>query len=564
MSKYSYVFVIFPGDYHAFNYQYDCPVPCNKITYDTSVSYASTSDFDADGLLHSNLTQSLTSRYLHAREVSQRVNMDIVAEDQGLITTFIETEGQLLDVLVGIGRQLIIIKEPLGEMMSKLFSRVHFHFDRGLEELEYIMAHDFVRGWEVMEERYLNYVTANFYDVPSSFWRLLSNANQSLPLSGQQHIKRSVWLIVDNMLMGRAFLASAAKENITRASKAYKTGDPLLKFAATIDRRYDMSYISLKLLQEAGSRHDDYYERMIEGLDEMLNGLYGMQDVGQRFVDTGQFDQHEFDAAETSYISGCKAYNYRVFQFRERIIRAPVEIIQGKIDDFLRVNRTLSDAYGQLLLGIHNIETAIYGIKNEYGVIIEQLVRESEYYLNDSSVKKTPLSEQITSKKMTQLIQRLENFFSELRTRAHNVRDAWTSLQLAVEKIWLSMLQDNHLDAFYQMIHEDYVDFVSNSSKKDVYLRIFASMLRTNTSVLDEQILDYRDFLFLINADFHNSSSEEKLEEIHKQFSGYINDTAISEKLQDIDDQFLTAFQQYQTSLATFLQNSRIDISFYR
>ena len=484
-------------------------------------------------------------------------------EDRAFIAELADAGNVLSVVLSDILRALTKTRETLSKVMSELDHRVRFHLDRGLGELKYTMAHDFVRGWEVMEERYLVHVAANFYDVPNTFQHVLHGMNESLVINGHQQVAMAAWLLLDGMLTGRMFLASSAKDSISRADTAYKTGRPLLNYTATIDRRYDFVYMSVGLLQEGDGRQNYYFSKIAKSLDQILLGLNTMQDLGRTFVDTGQFDWEAFKVAEARYISGCKAYNYRLFQLKERVIKSPVAAVDGKIEAFLRVNRSLSLSHDHLMLSIHNVESTILLMQTDYGSAIKKLIADSWEYLSNATLKKTPVAEQITSRKMNELIQKLEVFFTEVRERLRGLSDSWQQLQLDVENIWSVMLNEHYLDEFYGMINEDYLDFKANTSEanKAFYLRIFAYMLRLPISDLGGREAD--DFLVLLNADFHGLSLSEKVSNIREQFSRFVNDTASTEQLRGADDHFLKAFQQYRETLATFLENSHIGLDFY-
>jgi hypothetical protein len=184
----------------------------------------------------------------------------------------------------------------LDAMLSELKDRIRFHWDSGLDEVEYIMEHDFIRGWQVYEERVLDFVSSDYHNVYQSMTRTIEWMNRSIPDTDIER-REAIWWSVRNDIEGRLMLISLARDNITTANNAYITGEPLLTYRATIDRRYDMSFISLELLRKGQSKQDFYFNGLTQGLIESEEALKQMIGIGEGFVYNNTFNSDDYKSA---------------------------------------------------------------------------------------------------------------------------------------------------------------------------------------------------------------------------------------------------------------------------
>ncbi len=108
-----------------------CPIPCDRTLFDPTITYGSNSNFDMDKMLRGQST-GLENRYIKARETIQRVNRDIVNDDQTIFHRFYRSVEKLDKTLnripVAITKALNIFEEA----MYKLGKRIEFHDNRGL------------------------------------------------------------------------------------------------------------------------------------------------------------------------------------------------------------------------------------------------------------------------------------------------------------------------------------------------------------------------------------------------------------------------------------------------
>ena len=59
-----------------------CPTPCDVVLYQTSLSMASASDYDAERFLNSHNMSTFKQKFRFTRDIAQRVNMLIADKDR--------------------------------------------------------------------------------------------------------------------------------------------------------------------------------------------------------------------------------------------------------------------------------------------------------------------------------------------------------------------------------------------------------------------------------------------------------------------------------------------------
>ena len=96
-------------------------------------------------------------------------------------------------------------------MFSELESRMNFHFDRALHGIIYTVKHDFIRGWEVRDERIIRFVTGPYHETTFMFENVLSEIKNS----NSSRIKNMLWYPLELKLLSKADYLARAEYNAT-------------------------------------------------------------------------------------------------------------------------------------------------------------------------------------------------------------------------------------------------------------------------------------------------------------------------------------------------------------
>ena len=121
-------------------------------------------------------------------------------------------------------------------LAADIIPRVWFHIVQGLKQVAFNARHSFIRGWDVMEERTLVYVTAEYYQTARRYEEML---NYSLGASADNATKHLWYFLIERDLETRLNLVERAIDNVTFLNQSYTNASAIYYFKQTPDKRYE-------------------------------------------------------------------------------------------------------------------------------------------------------------------------------------------------------------------------------------------------------------------------------------------------------------------------------------
>ena len=541
-----------------------CPIPCEMESLELFNSIGDISGFDALNLLNSPLTAAIHHTFVKSKEVSQRVNQRIVKRDLEMVNVLQNSVNDLESAVQLITRSLETLQTKINKNFSTLEQRIKFHKRKGLEKVLYIMEHDFVRGWEIVEERTLPYLTFGFFELRGSFRRAIEGMQEAMNDTEQeQTLALSRWYYVEDTFEERLAIVQRVFDNVTEVHESYKNGDPLLTFKSSLGRRYDMSWITVELLQavvDNGSHNqDEIYDSFYHSLGRLNASIHSYLEMGRNFVETYSINNRQWTSTDKHFRSACTSYNYNIFLYKERIVDGPVIVINDKIREFDLLNRSLYSAKDSLYLTVTLLLDSIAHVQNTSWASVNKSIGFAHQYLDDQGTNKTVLAEQFTSNGMMQTLKDMELFFSGLRSGGRSVEEKVQTLEIAIEHIWTNMLNEYTTAKFYAMVYDD---FTNSATDPDFYLPYLANLLGENTRKLARNTREEMEYR--LNADFHTMNLTGKLDEVSTGFDHLQNSTNIARLIGIRDESFISNVHILVKSLAAFTRETQIDESFYQ
>ena len=446
-------------------------------------------------------------------------------------------------------------------MHTELDARLNFHLRNGLKNVQFCLEHDFQRGWMVFEERVLEYVAANYNDVHLSFERMVQWIDDTIPLKEQSR-RRDAWLWVQNTLEGRKHLIQLAKVNVTNANDSFANGKRILTWDLTMDERYDESYIPFELFKHKGAeRQNEYYIELMKALNRSEKGLEDLSAIGKKFIETGVFNRDEFEDARNLYIKGCKGYNYRRFQFKDRIVNAPMEIYTERITHFNERWNDYVIKYHDLDSLLATMEELLTNTSASTWQDIQELAELANRYRVNYSQNKTYLATYATSETMAEQISSLRIQFTNIRSRGLELVDKFNQFSSHYLAMWQEMYDEPTTVNFYKMMSADLDAFYQMPN--DTYLlKVFSSLLKKS----EERLLkrDLEELKYLLNADIHSVPLVEWFATIDDEIDDLREACDIMSDIKDSDEIFFHRFDMLHDKLERFLARNWVDQRFYR
>lgn len=428
----------------------------------------------------------------------------------------------------------------------------------GLDEVRYIVRHDFVRGYTILEERTLPFLTFGYADVPETLKQVLSKMAKTNSSDG----KRMLWATVGGGLYSRLKQGLRAIDNLTEVNSSYTTGKPLLTYKATIDRRYDMTFISTELLRHGEDFQKSYFDLLMENLNGFVASVQAMLTLGENAAMNTTLNGTELDQAINLFLSSSAGYNNAIFQYKEEIVVVPEKLIDERIKVFLKLNDTLHKQVEEVKLLASIKNQGILDFMNTDLSNIKSKVNMSMNYVKEHGMSRFILAKAFTSAEMNKNINMFTELVHILKSRARDLTDAWTRVYNACADIWVAMATESTTHNFYEAISKDVHDMINNPSKRSKYVRIFANLL--GVSQREHFFTLPEEFLVLVNGDFHGLDIADKLSELKKTFNGFDTGMKRVDVLSQLEEELVKLLELWQNMLLHFVKKCNIDTEFYK
>ena len=441
-----------------------CPIPCERLVYEPVISYASSSNFDIDALLRQSSTEDLQAKYVRAREINQKVDQSTVMEDTKQITKFIQNVIKMASAMDKITDVLQSTEDSIEASFHSLVQRINIHMTKALEQIEYIIDHSFVSGWEEFKQKTFHMIVHDYEGLAMSLKRGIKEAEKTFSPENEE-IRQLVYLPIETKLRRRRQLVDETVEFLKIVNRSYEFVIPIKPLPG---RRYDEAYLSEELMLYNEVNLVEYvyntaqYEvrthqmrMLIKTVEMMYSGLDELLQVGDNYVLTGEFDAGLFKYGYKNFTNGANNFNYRLFMFENRVILVHKLLMESKITELKLHNRTLGEAFMSVKRMTDDIKFSILSSKDEYWKEILHIKDLSEKYLNNPNAYKTPLAKMVTSKQVDVSVQTIHSFFSNILLKIEDLQKEITSLHQAYEVVWKTIISEQVTKKFYRAVYDD-------------------------------------------------------------------------------------------------------------
>ena len=422
--------------------------------------------------------------------------------------------------------------------------------------------YDFVRGWDVFEERAFDFVCFDFYGFAPSVKRTLSTLNVSN--TNDRLTRELLYAPIQDALDRKMEQVLRADEYMNDTRNAFVNGEPLLTYLMTKHRHYDMSYISLDILHSGIEYERSNFRSYGYGSRKMKDGIRLLKTVGKQYVETGTFNETLYQDGNDKFTSGCRTYNYRMFKYEERVVEKPVEVCDKIIDDFERTHRTFDTAFSTSIRKINECRELLLKIQTQYINEIHNISFLASEYQRNRAKLKTPLC--IEAAKMDGTIRLLTVAFDDLRSVVRDLDQSMYVLKSATADVWKGVLDEVATHKLYEHLYNDSITFLEDDTQYEFFMDLFASMLRIKDN---DALVEFRnstriEIVKLINGDLHEMHMDDVMFELNRLFDEISNLVDISQTIGNKDESLLASFQNLRLSLRKFQMDNEIDAEFYK
>ncbi|XP_074662453.1 uncharacterized protein LOC141914994 [Tubulanus polymorphus] len=534
----------------------ECPVPCRQTIYDPLITAGVLSELDKDKLLtgDSTYTAKLTKKYHQAREKRRRVDEEIVSRDRKLISQMINDIDQLERVLHQVGHRVSGIRRVLDRLEEKYIPHVKLHSDVLAFE-EYIIKHNFVRGFNVLNERYIQHVSLDY--IP-----FLINLNISMYMlsnSNDTAIKRFLSQQIIATVETKLALLEIVKGAINESYTAYRDGIKLSVYNYTSVYEYDTLFSPPCFFDVSKHRGPDIYNRfnrraipaLVRGLEMTKSMVLNMTGKGEVLNET------EWKKNEELIAKGSRQFNYNVFMISDRIIEKPLNIVTNSRAAFDKDRQLYNKAFARIMQYVSEIENASMKFVQQWKHMVT-LRKNAEYYLaNNTNISKAQLADQVTSENVMFTIMVVKNLFSLVRSRDQDIHDELNSLEKTLEDLNMR-INEKCAKPLYEKLKEDLKLYnPRNSSKKCNDLELVLKKLLRQSSCRD--IRKFEKEYIQANTDVGNLRGLSR-----DEIAQLLRSKRLSHIVGTCDETLKNQFQIYIAYFGSFLEKNELNTEFIR
>ena len=533
-----------------------------------------------DTMVQDSQAGALQASFIAAREASQRVHQDVVRKDTKLITTFTDSVAEFTDLLQIWQGMLRNSQDLSGNLYINVSARHDFHLKMGFKEMERVVKQEFVRGWELAEERGVSSVAHNVYDVLNSFDHFLQYANRS---SLTTSARETAWFSVENALQSRKMLALGSMASIKETYTAFDEAKPLLNYPPTIDERYDASYATLSVLLGSELRAvDDYYNGMTKSLRSFVDGLDALVSLGQSFVNDSVLDTDALARCKVQIREAASQFSYELLRFSDRVVKGSLVRVKQESDEFEATWVKLNTAADAVLVTLTDTEAMVRGMLG-FWPSVQAVARQAKRYLEEPLQRKTQLAHIITTQ-LGSVTDAAKIYVREIRSKVRTLAEHVLHYKTAWMWFWKELSYDSSregpfvlgygtLRKFYALVHEDFEKFLNAEAEEEkVKLANVLHALIKNQDYVYPRIhspddvlnLTKTDLWFRLNLDSYVMNIVEIFRLVDTTIRHFTEESDMLQPLGDKDQTFLKAANAVINDMEAFLEGNEIDTEFYR
>lgn len=444
-----------------------CPIPCNTILYDPSVSYASTSSYAVDSLLTKVTSGDVENKFLRAREVSNRVVVERFNHTKQLITKLAASFSnlkRLFDENINdrIDKQVKLLSNFYNDTTKQAKTKQWMN-----KYQTYAVEKNFLRVREAMEERTLKYLAFDYLN----FIYIIENRLRELAGNEltDKTIRKFLYVMIVNSCKANIEKGNKAMGNYTELLGSFQNGTPIFNYKYKATPRSHNIYIVPKPLLSRALTHSSYAIKYTKKLPQWIKRV---QDSLQMYIDLANetFINHTLNETRMAQISeaynkACKNYNFAKSAFYFYSVDWSKEQVEQKELVTSALLEKYENIANDMKFNLQNLESLLRSLQNTIMHNLTVTGRLAIDYLNASTSKRS-LAKIFTSASIRQGINELKTFFIEIRARGSTLFDSWNKLAMASVNIWENILNDVDLVDYYTFLNQtEYLQGLADVTK---------------------------------------------------------------------------------------------------
>ena len=527
--------------------------------HDVSLSHSGISNQFISNFLRTRDLDELQVRYVDAKEVSERVVPELISSNTEQTITLMHSVDNTIVALETVLSNLDSTLQFCLNASLNVHQRINFHQLVALAGVKYVIHNNFVRGWEMIEERTVRHVTTEFYETINAYDRTIQQLKE--PSKDDMLPRKVVYIMMDQELSSRLELAIRAIDNTTTAYMRFLEAEPILNYGFTEAKLYELSLVPVTLLSNLTTQHKAYYENMSLHLTGYMNSILSLQNLLHDAFRNRAINETAYSITSEQFVDQSKKINYYRFLFTKRIVHMSEQMIDEKIASFSKKNKTLHATVSFLQAMLSTLQGRIRNGLTKLRDALQPFVKKARDYLHETAIMKTELYRTLMERKLQDIVHATKSIFLDLRKRDNEIRDWVHRMERSYTGIWSSIIDDVTTRKFYRLLWDHVASISTESNKTNRISRGVLQLLQITGNVEDIQ---RSRLASVMNADTVKLSLANKTNEIRLMFTTVYQDVAIDKLLANWDMELVESFNIFSKNLHQFWKSTNIDEDFIR
>ena len=353
-------------------------------------------------------------------------------------------------------------------------------------------------------------------------------------------------------------LCKRAIANLSIVNDGFTVPKMLSSYRATPKRYYDHTFVTPELVIYSSS----YWNRNPSYMSMFIRRTNEFRDTNSKFaahvegILTGEsINMSQFVSDRNDFEKAARSYGYYAIQYLTKIVKAPANYAQGKIDIFNNFYRMNTLVYTALQ---NNIESTLQFLE-EVNIVWDEMRKLRDAYVEyveNSSLYKSNLALLFTSDTIKGYVNIMKQFFEEVSTRSVVAK---TRLQQSIGTavaLVTNMKEEVTMYGYYKALYEDIIN-PENQYDADLLIVLRQLVHKSKSWVLDH----WGELNLYLNADI---LVVDLAANISQELSNLERDLDISSNIGQLDNQFFDVITDIQNDMQKFIDGNEIGDKFYQ
>ncbi|XP_064610984.1 acid-sensing ion channel 4-B-like [Liolophura sinensis] len=444
--------------------QCECPVACDYMVYQPTLSYATISNFVIDKLLVKINSESLGEKFMAAKEITHRYEESKFRNFKRLVDNVLGKFQRVQDLLMTdipeklkyLSEKISSEKQKINDIWGKKFYIYKYQ--------NFMLQKNFLRGRDAMEERTLGYVADGFQATALIIeMNLRTLANSSLE---NTDFRKAIHLQLRDKLEVQAELARRGIENLTTLIDSFQNGTPIFRYKFS-QPRVTNNYVVPKALLNFALRRNwnarNYGMRIIRDLETLVGVILSYKDLADETYHTGQLNDTVVRNLTQYYHKWSKTYYHNKANLYFESIDWAAEEMQKRQERFVEIKSRIDKVFSDMESSVESLNESLADVQ---GTILQNLsygCDKAQHYLSNKTISKLEVSMALTSSGIHSGINTMKVFLQEVRSRGQNIFDDWLELSDGFRLIWTNILDDEDSIPYYE--YKNMTEFLQDKNR---------------------------------------------------------------------------------------------------